>query len=199
MRKIRYLFLILSALIAFNFTSLYSMGAKPTDVEIPVDLVVEKIHQYVSSTCLSPYISPGKGEFIFEGQCEGSLDSKDAIVNFYGGHFFLESGDLNAMFLALKDKATKEIYVKLLYLSNGDLVTPTLFFDIAYGPQLNTLFPEVAKLLEKGGYVHMDVLKKDIGKSMQKWTFCTPTESCSVKLVLKDDGKGGTYFSVFKD
>ena len=162
---------------------LYSMGTKPTDVEMSVDIVVEKIYQYLSTASLSPYMPPEQGEFVFEGQCEGSLDAKYAIVNFYVGHFLLENGDLNAMFVAVKDKATKEIYVKLLYVSNGDLVTPILFFDIAYGLQLNTMSPEAVKLLQKGCYVHMDVIKKDVGKSMQKWTFWTSTESTSVKLV----------------
>lgn len=187
-------------LASMSFSSVHAMGMKNNDSqsEISVDIVYEKIHQYLTTHCLSPYIPPCKGEFTLTGRIQNNLETDTKIINFFGGQFLLQNSSPHALFMAVQDKKTADVVITLLFLTNGTIMSPTLFFNIVNGPELNCCSSQAIELLNKGAHIYMDVLKEEPGKSLQKWTFFTPHESCHVKIVTKDDGQGKTYYSVFK-
>jgi hypothetical protein len=168
------------------------------DLPIPKEIVSEKISDYLSSNSLYPYIKSGQGEIQITSILEPIVDNAQLAMIFLEGEFATEGKPLKGLFAVQLIKATNTSQAKLFCLSDSDLITPQLFFDIVNGPQLTLSSPEGMKLLqEKNGHIFISSDDShNAAKRVQTWTLFTPEESYDVPVTLTDDGKGGTYFTI---
>ena len=168
------------------------------ELPIPKEVVSEKIIEYLSSNSLLPYIKPGQSEMRLTNILDLIVNNDQMTVMFLEGEFGSKEKPLKGFFGMQLLKATNTAQAKLFCLSDSNLMTPHLFFDIINSPQLTLSCPEGMKLLqEKNGHIFISSDDSNIYvKRVQTWTFFTSEESYDVSVTLINDGKGGTYFTI---
>ena len=191
-----YRIFVIGLLIAVIQATLFSVENE-VNTQLVANLIGEKISEYLSTHSLYPYINPGKNEFVIKDFLEPAIENDKSGTLFVEVNFGQEKSDLKGMFLAYFDKASKTMSVYLLCLSDSDLMSPTLFFDVWNYPALRVSCPEGTKMLrENNGYIFIASKEINNGDRHQVWTFFNSENSYQVPITLQDDGKGGSHFLI---
>ncbi|MFA6118815.1 MAG: hypothetical protein WCT85_05455 [Parachlamydiales bacterium] len=163
-----------------------------------IDIVQKKLADYVSTYSLYPYILPGKVEMVIDFYLEDKVENKDLAMRFIQVSLYQEKKSIKGMFAVLTNKSTKENTIDLCYLTNDQLMSPTLFYDIMSFPGLFAAQPKaIDKFKEKGKvFVFIEFIKKFNNGRLQKWVFFNSDNTIAVNVRLTDDGIGGTFFDI---
>lgn len=191
----------LIALIIGLFFASNQLSANNQDLPIPQHLMLETVGECFSLIPPSPYLRQETSEAMILGVLDPILDDDSWSLVFLEVEFRDQAIPTKGIVAVSFDKANKTCQAKLLCLTDGELISPGLFFDIMNGPQLAMLCPKGLELVTNDDaliFVHTDdqMIQKDT--RFQTWTFYTPYESCEIVVSLISDGQGGTYFTLEK-
>ncbi|MCI0381576.1 MAG: hypothetical protein L0207_00780 [Chlamydiae bacterium] len=192
----RKFFLILTVLIATALEGKENDQSEKIKTWMPEEIVSEKISSYFSSHDLSPYIYPELGN-IRLGFIPPVIENDKFFRTFMRGDFL--NDDTKIVFYLSRDKSSENIEVRLLFIMNGNHMSPELFFDVLTHPGLTVMSPRAIELYSnQNGHIYISSESEKEGRKNQTWTFFTPDEKCDVSLFLQSDGKGGTFFTLLR-
>lgn len=165
---------------------------------ISKEIIQSEIGTYLTSQSLYPYVLPWKGVFQCDDLIEPILETETHQTVFVGGHFPLNESCTRALFCMQKNKTTNSFQTKLLFLTNGELISPELFYDIFLGPQLATGCHKVVELYQQKQkpQIYIDSTPPKKGKITQTWIFFTRNKSVDVEIRLFNDRAGSTTFAI---
>ncbi|WP_420420781.1 hypothetical protein [Simkania sp.] len=189
----------LIALFIGLFFSSSQLLANDWDLPIPQNLFFAKIEECFSSLPSTPYLRKGTGEAMINGVVDPILDDETFSLVFLEAEFRNQLVPTKGMVAVSFDKATQTCHARLLCLTDSDLFSPVLFFDIINGPELSLLCPEAVELVmqEEGlVFVHTDQEMSGDETRVQVWTFYNTSVSYDIQVFLHADGQGGTYFTL---
>lgn len=161
-------------------------------------VIQKKISEYLSSHSLQPYILSGALEMEMEGYLmTDDKEEDELLLRFLQVNLYQKNKSFKALFSIVTNKITRENNVDMVYLTNGTLISLTLFLDIIQSPPLKKIYPKVFHQYEtKQVRVFMDV-KESLGDEVQQqWVFFNPIKTFDVNVLLKSDDTGGAFFIV---
>ena len=197
MRK-HFLPLMVGLFVTLGITQAFANEEEQGGLPIPKNIIDEKVYSFLSSASLHPYISPGYFMWRITNYVPPIIDDEQKSAVFVAIEVKTDQKPLKGMFVVYHEKATNNVTASLLFLSDSDLISPTLFFDIVYSPQFYLSCPEAVTLLrEKRGHIFISSDDSNFEeKRAQTWTIFSADENYSIYINLMDDGKGRTYFTI---
>ncbi|MCB1067770.1 MAG: hypothetical protein KDK56_06255 [Simkania sp.] len=191
----------LSALLIGLFFASSSLFGNNWDLPIPQNLFFEKINECFSSLPPTPYLREGTSEAMINGVIDPVLDDDKFSLVFLEAEFRNQLVPTKGMVAVSFDKASQTCHARLLCLTDSDLFSPILLFDVINGPELSFLCPEAVEMVMKEEgflFVHAEDEMSGDETRVQIWTFYNSSVSYEIQVILHADGQGGTYFTLKK-